>query len=129
MARALDVTRIRARVAELLAEYRIPSAAIGVLRDGEITDFAVGVKSISTREAATTGTVYQCGSVSKTWTALAGADLPRPQPERGRGVPCLVRPPRPSTPLKRPPRMGETGRLALERGLASISRKKDLRPV
>ncbi|MBF8189773.1 serine hydrolase [Nonomuraea sp. K274] len=71
MARALDVTRMRARVSELLAEYRIPSAAIGVLSGGEITDFAVGVKNISTREPATTDTIYQCGSVSKTWTALA----------------------------------------------------------
>ncbi|NBE97082.1 beta-lactamase family protein [Nonomuraea sp. KC401] len=75
MARVLDVTRIRTRVSELLAAYRIPSAAIGVLIDGEITDFAVGVKDISTREPATTGTVYQCGSVSKTWTALAFMQL------------------------------------------------------
>lgn len=71
MTRALNVNRMRARVAELLAEYRIPSAAIGVLHDGEITDFAVGVRDVATREPATTGTVYQCGSVSKTWTALA----------------------------------------------------------
>ncbi|MDF5754167.1 serine hydrolase domain-containing protein [Spongiactinospora sp. TRM90649] len=67
----MTTTRIRARVAELLAEYRIPSAAIGVLRDGEITDFAVGVKNVETREPATTGTIYQCGSMTKTWTALA----------------------------------------------------------
>ncbi|MGI5487733.1 serine hydrolase domain-containing protein [Microtetraspora malaysiensis] len=75
MARALEVTRTRARVSELLAEYRIPSAAIGVLSDGEITDFAVGVKNISTREPATTDTIYQCGPVSKTWTALAFMQL------------------------------------------------------
>ncbi|MFD0886166.1 serine hydrolase domain-containing protein [Streptosporangium algeriense] len=71
MEKALDVPRMRARVSELLTEYRIPSAVIGVLHDGEITDFAVGVKDVSTREPATTDTVYQCGSVSKTWTALA----------------------------------------------------------
>ncbi|MBB4914947.1 serine hydrolase [Streptosporangium saharense] len=65
------MTRIRARVSELLAEYRIPSAVIGVLDDGGITDFAVGVRDVSTREPATTDTVYQCGSVSKMWTALA----------------------------------------------------------
>ncbi|MEU4830830.1 serine hydrolase [Streptosporangium sp. NPDC023615] len=63
--------RIRARVSGLLAEYRIPSAAIGVLHDGEVTDLAVGVKDVSTREPARTDTVYQCGSVTKTWTALA----------------------------------------------------------
>ncbi|WP_052423235.1 serine hydrolase domain-containing protein [Nonomuraea candida] len=71
MTRALDVTRTRAHVEELLAEYRIPSAAIGVLVDGEITDFAAGVSDLATRAPATTGTIYQCGSVSKTWTALA----------------------------------------------------------
>ncbi|GII04056.1 serine hydrolase domain-containing protein [Planobispora takensis] len=67
--------RTRARVAELLAEYRIPSAAIGILRDGEIVDFAVGVKNAVTREPATTDTVYQCGSMTKTWTALAFMQL------------------------------------------------------
>ncbi len=67
----IDVPRIRARVAELLAEYGIPSAAIGVLHHGEIAEFAVGVKNVETREPATTDTVYQCGSMTKTWTALA----------------------------------------------------------
>lgn len=59
------------RIAELLAEYRIPSAAIGVLHDGKITEFATGVTNVTTGEAATTGTVYQIGSMTKTWTALA----------------------------------------------------------
>ncbi len=71
----IDVPRIRARVAELLAEYGIPSAAIGVLRDGELTEFAVGVRCVETREPATTDTVYQCGSMTKTWTALAFMQL------------------------------------------------------
>ncbi|WP_214324417.1 serine hydrolase [Nonomuraea sediminis] len=73
-------------ISDLLAEYRIPSAAIGVLHDGEITETAVGVKDVSTGEPATTDTVYQCGSMTKTWTALAfmqlvdegGADLDEP---------------------------------------------------
>jgi CubicO group peptidase (beta-lactamase class C family) len=71
----MDVTRIRARVSELLSEYRIPSAAIGVLRDGEITDLAVGVRDLSTEEPATTDTIYQCGSMTKAWTALAFMQL------------------------------------------------------
>lgn len=37
--------------------------------------------------------------------------------------------PRPSTKLKRSPKMGETCKLALERGFASVSRKKDLCPA
>ncbi|WP_410638654.1 serine hydrolase [Amycolatopsis sp. lyj-346] len=66
---------IRDRVAALLTGYGIPSAAIGVLRDGEITEFAVGVKNVETAEPATTDTVYQCGSMTKTWTALAFLQL------------------------------------------------------
>ncbi|MEV5719034.1 serine hydrolase domain-containing protein [Amycolatopsis mediterranei] len=66
---------IRDRVSALLAEHGIPSAAIGVLRDGEITEFAVGVKDVETAEPATPDTVYQCGSMTKTWTALAFLQL------------------------------------------------------
>lgn len=72
---ALDVPRIRARVGELLAEYRIPSASIAVLHGGEVTELAVGVTDVRTREPATTDTVYQCGSLTKTWTALAFLQL------------------------------------------------------
>src|SRR5215469_8684521 len=71
MTRAIDATHIQARVADLLSEYRTPSAAIAVLRDGEITDLAVGVRNLATGEPATTDTIYQCGSMTKTWTALA----------------------------------------------------------
>lgn len=71
MTKKRESTQIQARVSELLAEYSIPSAAIGILHDGEITDFAAGVKNVSTEEPATTDTIYQCGSMTKTWTALA----------------------------------------------------------
>jgi CubicO group peptidase (beta-lactamase class C family) len=75
MTKGRDATQIQARVSELLSEYGIPSAAIGVLHDGEITDFAVGVKNLLTEEPATTDTIYQCGSMTKTWTALAFMQL------------------------------------------------------
>ncbi|GAA3746883.1 serine hydrolase domain-containing protein [Plantactinospora mayteni] len=71
----IDVPRIQARVAVLLAEHGIPSAAIGVLHAGELTELAVGVKNVETREPATIDTVYQCGSMTKTWTALAFMQL------------------------------------------------------
>src|SRR5215471_21319210 len=75
MTKGLDTMQIQARVSELLSEYRIPSAAIGILRGGEITDFTIGVKNLSTEEPATTDTIYQCGSMTKTWTALAFMQL------------------------------------------------------
>lgn len=71
----IDLTGLRAHVSDLLAEYRIPSAAIGVLHGGQVTDLAVGVTNVSTGEPATTGTIYQCGSMTKTWTALAMMQL------------------------------------------------------
>jgi CubicO group peptidase (beta-lactamase class C family) len=70
MTQQLDVVQLRARVAALLTDYRIPSAAIGVLHDGAITEFVVGIKNLETGEPATVDTIYQCGSMSKTWTAL-----------------------------------------------------------
>ncbi|UWZ34003.1 serine hydrolase [Dactylosporangium roseum] len=69
------MTRLRARVGELLDEYGIPSAVLGVLRDGEVAGFAVGVADVSTGQPATTDTIYQCGSMTKTWTALAFMQL------------------------------------------------------
>lgn len=64
-----------ARLSALLAEYGIPSAVIGVLHDGKITELAVGVKNVTTGDPATTDTIYQCGSMTKTWTALAFMQL------------------------------------------------------
>jgi CubicO group peptidase (beta-lactamase class C family) len=72
---SLDIERLRARVTALLAEYGVPSAAIGVLQGGEITEFAAGTADVATGTPATTGTVYQIGSMTKTWTALAFMQL------------------------------------------------------
>ena len=67
--------RMRERLSELIAAHQIPSAQVGVLRDGEIADFAVGVRDVRSGAAATTDTVYQIGSMTKTWTALAFMQL------------------------------------------------------
>src|SRR5689334_19672215 len=56
---------------ELLAEYGIPGAAVGVLQDGRITEYAFGVADVTTGAPVTTDTIFQCGSMTKTWTALA----------------------------------------------------------
>jgi len=75
MAKVIDMPHLRARVAGLLAQYGIPGASVGILHDGQITEFAVGVKDAATQEPATAGTIYQCGSMTKTWTALAFMQL------------------------------------------------------
>jgi CubicO group peptidase (beta-lactamase class C family) len=56
---------------ELLAEYGIPGAAVGVLHNGRITEHAVGVRDVTTGEPVRGDTVFQVGSMTKTWTALA----------------------------------------------------------
>ena len=53
----------------LVATYKVPGAAIGVYRDGEVFDFAAGVLSHATKVEATTDSVFQIGSITKTWTA------------------------------------------------------------
>ncbi len=75
MTEQLDLTTIETMLIDLLEEYRIPSVSIGVLQDGNITDFAIGLMNLSTSEPATTDTIYQCGSMTKTWTALAFMQL------------------------------------------------------
>ncbi|MFI6937928.1 serine hydrolase domain-containing protein [Streptomyces sp. NPDC050418] len=71
----MDDTEFTARIADLLAAYGIPSAAIGVLHEGAVTEWAVGVRDVRTGEPVATDTVYQCGSMTKTWTALAFLQL------------------------------------------------------
>ena len=53
----------------LLAEHKVPGAAIGVYAGGEVFDFASGVLSHATGVEATPDSVFQVGSITKTWTA------------------------------------------------------------
>jgi CubicO group peptidase (beta-lactamase class C family) len=60
---------------DLLARYGIPGAVLGILHNGQISVEAAGVADVTTGEPVTTGTVFQCGSMTKTWTALAFMQL------------------------------------------------------
>jgi CubicO group peptidase (beta-lactamase class C family) len=57
------------RLEELIAEHKVPGAAVAVLHDGEVTDAAAGVINLNTKVEATTDTVWQIGSMGKAWTA------------------------------------------------------------
>lgn len=57
------------RLPQLLAEHQVPGAAIGVHADGQVIDFASGVLSTATGVEATADSVFQIGSITKTWTA------------------------------------------------------------
>jgi CubicO group peptidase (beta-lactamase class C family) len=59
---------LSANLSELLAKYKVPGAAVGVYSGGQVADFASGVLSHATRIEATTDSVFQIGSITKTWT-------------------------------------------------------------
>jgi CubicO group peptidase (beta-lactamase class C family) len=60
---------ITERLPALLAEHKVPGAAIAVYAGGEVFDFASGVLSHATGVEATADSVFQVGSITKTWTA------------------------------------------------------------
>jgi CubicO group peptidase (beta-lactamase class C family) len=60
---------ITEKLPALLAEHKVPGAAIGVYADGEVFDFASGVLSHATGVEATPDSLFQVGSITKTWTA------------------------------------------------------------
>jgi CubicO group peptidase (beta-lactamase class C family) len=60
---------IAKRLPELITEHKVPGAAIGVYAGGQVIDYAFGVLSHATGVEATTDSVFQVGSITKTWTA------------------------------------------------------------
>jgi CubicO group peptidase (beta-lactamase class C family) len=64
----MDKQRLQSRLAELIAQHKTPGAAVGVLKDGELTQAAAGVINLDTGVETTTDTLFQIGSISKVWT-------------------------------------------------------------
>lgn len=70
MANLSDVRSwIERRLPELIAEHKVPAAAVAVYAGGEVLDYATGLLSKATGVAATPDSVFQIGSITKTWTA------------------------------------------------------------
>ena len=65
----MEAADLRDRLAALVAEHDVPGAALGVLRDGEVTAVAAGVANLRSGVEATPDTVFQIGSQGKMWTA------------------------------------------------------------
>ena len=57
----------------LMARCAIPGMAVGVTRDGRAQVFAYGVDSLSTRRPVSAQTLFEIGSVTKTFTATLAA--------------------------------------------------------
>ncbi|MFB7251983.1 serine hydrolase [Microbacterium sp. NPDC056234] len=70
-----ELATLGPRFAEILAEYQVPGAAVGVRHHGEVTVFGFGVQDIATETPVTSDTLFQIGSLTKTWTALAFLQL------------------------------------------------------
>ena len=58
-------TWLRERLPGLLADNRVPGAAVAVLAGGDVIDAAAGVLSTATGVEATVDSVFQIGSITK----------------------------------------------------------------
>ena len=63
--------RLAAFVAEKMKEYHVPGVSVGVIRDGIVTTRAFGVTNVDHPLSVTEGTLFQIGSISKTFTGTA----------------------------------------------------------
>ncbi|MEU0571670.1 serine hydrolase domain-containing protein [Nonomuraea sp. NPDC005983] len=68
-------TWLRNRLPDLLAENRVPGAAVAVCAGDESVDVAAGVLSTATGVEATTGSLFQIGSITKVLTATLAMQL------------------------------------------------------
>ena len=71
----MDQQQLQTRLAELVAAHKVPGAAVGILKDGAVTEAATGVVNLNTGVEATTDTLFQIGSMSKPWTATVVMQL------------------------------------------------------
>lgn len=60
---------------ELCAKHGTPAASVAVIRDGVMHTAATGTLNVATGVAATPDSVFQIGSISKTWTATTVMSL------------------------------------------------------
>ncbi|GAA4363650.1 serine hydrolase domain-containing protein [Actinomadura verrucosospora] len=66
---------LRHRLADLLAENRVPGAAVAVCAGGETVDAAAGVLNTATGVEATVDSLFQIGSITKVLTATLAMQL------------------------------------------------------
>jgi len=62
-------TWVRENLPALIAEAHVPAASVGILAGGEVFTAAAGVLNKNTGVEADEDSVFQIGSITKTWTA------------------------------------------------------------
>ncbi|MGH9291785.1 MAG: serine hydrolase domain-containing protein [Acidimicrobiales bacterium] len=65
----LDEQSLRARLAESAGRHRVPGAVLAVLHDGTVTEASHGVLNKATGVEVTTDSLFQIGSITKSYTA------------------------------------------------------------
>ncbi len=68
-------TWLTAMLPALLAEHKVPGAAVAVLVGDEVVDSAAGVLSKATGVEATPASLFQVGSITKVWTSNLAMQL------------------------------------------------------
>lgn len=71
----IDERELGSRLRSLIRKYQVPGAALGILRDGKVTEVAAGVVNLNTGVKTTPDTVFQIGSMTKFWTATVVMQL------------------------------------------------------
>ncbi|MBA3652621.1 MAG: beta-lactamase family protein [Actinobacteria bacterium] len=62
-------SRFQARLDELTVEHKVPGATVGIVLGDETLELATGVVNVNTGIQTTTDTLFQIGSITKTYTA------------------------------------------------------------
>jgi CubicO group peptidase (beta-lactamase class C family) len=75
-AQTLDFAQVDSYIHDLMSIYQIPGAALALVKDGEIVYAkGYGVRNARTGQPVTENTLFSIGSISKSFTALAVAQL------------------------------------------------------
>ena len=61
--------RFQTRLEALIAEHKVPGAALGIALGDETLELSAGVANVNTGVEATTDTLFQIGSITKVYTA------------------------------------------------------------
>jgi Beta-lactamase class C and other penicillin binding proteins len=69
VAGAVDPHRWQTRLAELIERYQVPGASVAVEHDGETHTFTAGVLNVDTGAPVQPDSLFQIGSITKTYTA------------------------------------------------------------
>ena len=72
----VDVRAVDALMLRLMSMYSIPGAALALIKDGRIVlEKGYGFRDLESHAPVTTGTIFNIGSISKSFTALGIAQL------------------------------------------------------